>query len=86
MRRVSFRMLILIIVVGALIGSAVGEIANLLPVGVVKEFFLRSYANGFEPGTIDLKIFTLTLGFTFSLNIAGVIGIVIAVYVLRWYK
>ena len=86
MRRISFRLLVLIIILGALIGTVIGQIALLLPEGVVKEFFVRSVTSGFDPATLDLNVFSLTIGFTFNLNISGVIGIAIAVYMLRWYR
>ncbi|MCH8285758.1 DUF4321 domain-containing protein [candidate division KSB1 bacterium] len=86
MRRISFRLLVLIIILGALIGTVIGQIALLLPEGVVKEFFVRSVTSGFSPATLDLNVFSLTIGFTFNLNISGVIGIAIAVYMLRWYR
>lgn len=86
MRRISFRLLVLIIILGALIGTVIGQITLLLPEGVVKEFFVRSVTSGFGPATLDLNVFSLTIGFTFNLNISGVIGIAIAVYMLRWYR
>ena len=86
MRHISFRLLILYVILGALIGSLLGEIARLLPSGVVKDFFLRSVTAGFNPATLNLKIITFTVGFTFTLNIAGVLGVAIAVYMLRWYR
>ena len=86
MRHISFRLLILYVILGALIGSLLGEIARLLPSGVVKDFFLRSVTAGFNPATLNLKIITYTVGFTFTLNIAGVLGVAIAVYMLRWYR
>ncbi|KPK90210.1 hypothetical protein AMJ80_08740 [bacterium SM23_31] len=86
MRHISFKLLILYVILGALIGSLLGEIARLLPSGVVKDFFLRSVTAGFDPATLNLKIITFTVGFTFTLNIAGVLGVAIAVYMLRWYR
>ena len=86
MRRISFRLLMLYIVLGAVIGSLIGELAEFLPEGVVKEFFLKSVTAGFDPTTVTLKILTFTIGFTISLNVSGVIGVAIAVYMLRWYR
>lgn len=74
------------VILGALIGSALGEaIGVVLPGGVVKEFFLRSASFGFGPATLNLALFTLTFGFTFKLNVIGVIGIFLATYIFRWY-
>ena len=71
---------------GAFIGSALGEaIGVVLPGGVVQDFFLRSASFGISPATLNLALFTLTFGFTFKLNVIGVIGIFLATYIFRWY-
>ncbi len=77
--------IILIIFLGALIGSALGElIAYLIPAGVVKEFFLKAAVAHFGPATLNLVILTFTIGFSFKLNVIGIIGIMIAAYLLKW--
>ncbi len=77
--------ILLIIFLGALIGSALGElIAYLIPAGVVKEFFLKSAVAQFGPATLNLVILTFTLGFSFKLNVIGIIGIIVAAYLLKW--
>jgi len=85
MRKKSIAFIIFIVVVGALIGSVLGEILGLiLPAGVVKDFFLKSATASVGPVTLDIILITLTLGFSFKLNITGVIGVLIAAYALRW--
>jgi uncharacterized membrane protein len=85
MRKKSLGFVILIIILGALIGSALGEvIAYVIPGGVVQDFFLKSVSASLGPGTLDIIILTLTLGFSVKLNIIGVFGIFIAAYILRW--
>jgi uncharacterized membrane protein len=87
MRRKSLGFIIFIIVLGALIGSALGEILGLiLPAGVVKDFFLKSATASIGPGTLNIILMTFTIGFSIKLNITGVIGIVIAAYALRWIE
>ena len=87
MRRKSLGFIIFIIVLGALVGSALGEVLGLiLPVGVVKDFFLKSATASIGPGTLDIILLTFTIGFSLKLNITGVIGIVIAAYALRWIE
>ena len=87
MRRKSLSFILLVLILGAIIGSALGElIAFLLPEGVVEQFFLRAALLGFEPFTANLGVFTFTLGFTLKLNIIGIIGITLAAYILRWYQ
>jgi hypothetical protein len=78
--------LIIMLVLGMLIGGTFGEILGLiLPAGVVKEFFLKSISWGIEPRAIRLVVITLTIGFSFKINIISVLGILFAVYLFRWY-
>jgi uncharacterized membrane protein len=85
MRKKSLGYIIFIIIVGALIGTALGEIIGvILPAGVVQDFFLRSASASIGPGTINIILLTLTLGFSIKLNVTGIIGILIAAYALRW--
>jgi len=85
MRKKSVGFIIFIILIGALIGSALGEVlAFIIPAGVVKDFFLKSITASIGPGTLDLILLKFTLGFAIKLNITGVIGIFIAAYILRW--
>ena len=85
MRKKSLAFIIFIVVIGALIGSALGEIiAYLIPSGVVKDFFLKSASASVGPATINIIIMTFTIGFSIKLNVTGIIGILIAAYALRW--
>lgn len=85
MRKKSAAFIIFVIVIGALIGTALGEVIGILiPPGVVQDFFLKSASASVGPATLDIILFTITLGFSLKLNITGVIGILIAAYALRW--
>lgn len=78
---------LVIILVGALIGAVLGEVlGTVMPEGVVSEFFLKSAAAALEPATLDLIIIKLTIGFSFKLNLMGIIGILITGYALRWVE
>lgn len=86
MARKSIGYMILVIVLGAMIGTLLGELITLLlPTGVVKEFFLKSASFAVGPATLDVRLFSITLGLTIKLNIVGLFGIGIAIYMLRWY-
>ncbi|MCH9007216.1 DUF4321 domain-containing protein [candidate division KSB1 bacterium] len=77
---------VLVIVMGAMIGSLLGQVLGLvLPEGVVRDFFLRSAELNVGPTPISVGFLGLTLGFSFTLNIIGLLGIAIAAYILRWY-
>ncbi len=85
-RKLTIGWLILAIFLGAIIGGVLGELVSvILPGGVVKDFFTRSISIGFSPVTLNLVLMTFTLGFTFKLNIIGVIGLIVAAYIVRWY-
>ncbi len=85
MRKKSFTFIVVVIFLGALIGSALGElVAYLIPAGVVKDFFLKAAVAQIGPATLNIVILTITLGFSFKLNVIGIIGIMIAAYLLKW--
>jgi hypothetical protein len=85
MRKKRLGFILIILLLGGLVGTALGEVLTLiLPEGVVKEFFLRSASFGFSPTQINLVVITFTLGFSFKINIIGVIGVVLLGYLLRW--
>jgi hypothetical protein len=87
MRKKSIGWIFVIILIGAFIGTALGEVlALILPEGVVKEFFLRSAIFSLGPGTLNLVVFTFTLGFSFKINVISVLGVVIIAYFLRWVE
>ena len=87
MKNRSLGFILVVIFLGAIIGTALGELIGfLLPDGVVEQFFLRSALFGFDPFTINLGIFTFTFGLTVKLNIIGIIGIAFTAYILKWFK
>lgn len=76
-----------ILLLGAMIGSLLGELLrSLIPDGVVKEVFLRSIDIMLGPAVIDLIMFSITLGFTLKLNFIGIIGLAVAYYILRFWR
>lgn len=82
----SIGFIVLILLLGALVGSALGEvIALIVPDGVVKEFFLRAVSGGLGPTTLNAILFTITIGFTIKLNVVGIVGVAMVAYLLRWY-
>ena len=86
-RKLSIIFVIGILLLGAMIGSLLGELLrSLIPDGVVKEVFLRSIDIMLGPAVIDLIMFSITLGFTLKLNFIGIIGLAVAYYILRFWR
>lgn len=85
-RQKSVKVLVVMVVLGMILGTAVGEgIGHLLPPGVVKDFFLNSVSTSVGPATIDVVAFAFTLGFSLKVNVMAVLGVVFATYLFRWY-
>ena len=78
-------MLIFFILIGGLLGGVLGEILRVLsPEGLLKEIFLKGYSIGINPPlTLDLHLFTFTLGFTIQMNLFSLIGIIFGIYLYK---
>jgi len=78
-------LILLVVVVGLVVGSLLGELlGSLLPSGRVQDFIARGPMIGLTPpATLDLRVLAITFGLSLKVNLAGVIGIVIAALTLR---
>lgn len=68
--------LLLLLLVGLVIGGVIGEIfKDMIPIiGYGKTI-------GFPPFTIDLSVMKITLGFLMNINLASIIGLIIAIFI-----
>ncbi|MCF7825002.1 MAG: DUF4321 domain-containing protein [Candidatus Marinimicrobia bacterium] len=90
-RRRNIKIIVLMIFAGAIIGSLLGDVAAaLLPESVVRDFFVLAFDSSnyglAKPFVLDLRIFSLTFGFTIRVNFMGVVGMGVAYYLLRYYR
>ena len=73
--------LIIFLLSGLVIGGLLGEIATKVSwlewLGYGQRFGISS------PIVLDLKVITLTFGLMFDINIASIVGIVIAIFIYR---
>ncbi|HWC07356.1 MAG TPA: DUF4321 domain-containing protein [Gemmatimonadota bacterium] len=85
MHRKNFRVYSIVLTMGLLVGSLVGEVlARWLPAGVARDFFTTSVAGAFGPVSIDLVAVALTLGpLTLYVNLMSLVGIIGAAYLYR---
>lgn len=65
------------LVIGGLIGNLTSNINGLSWLSYGEEFGLR------DPVVLDLNVLTLTLGLTIKINIASIIGVIIALVAYR---
>lgn len=86
LRRRNPWIFVFIIVLGAIVGSAVGHILGIvLPQGAVKTVFLKALTVGIPTFTLNLAILKLTFGFVLHINLVTVIFIILLAYLLRWF-
>ena len=76
-RIISILFILAGLVIGGLIGNLASSINGLSWLAYGEEFGLR------DPIILDLNVLTLTLGLTIRINIASIIGVIIALIVYR---
>ncbi|WMJ75881.1 MULTISPECIES: DUF4321 domain-containing protein [unclassified Sedimentibacter] len=62
------------VIIGTILGKAFSKFLPILNYGE---------SIGFGPATLDLSIFSVTFGFSASLTVAGILGILIAIIVYK---
>ena len=85
MHRKNFRVYSIVLTMGLLVGSLMGELlARWLPAGVARDFFTTSVVGHLGPISLDLVAVGLTLGpLTLYVNIISLVGIALAAYLYR---
>jgi uncharacterized protein DUF4321 len=81
----SLGLLLLAIVVGLVFGSLVGELlSQFVSSPWLKDVLTRGPMLGLSPpATLDLRLLAVTFGIVFKVNLIGVIGIIVAIIVVR---
>lgn len=79
--------LTLVLMVGLLLGSAVGEVLGyLLPDSPVKKVFVLGFTYVFPPATLNLIILSLTFGFSIKANVVSVLFVLLLAHLLKWFN
>jgi hypothetical protein len=86
--------LVFFIIIGIIIGSYLNSLIGMLPGGsnVVKTFFTYSFPIGIgdfvnnKPLLIDLEAIKFQIGFQLRISLLTIIGIIVSIYLFRWYK
>lgn len=85
-RKLRFGLLVFILLLGLVIGTALGRMLGLiLPAGAVRSFLVEGYNYVFGPITLNFVVMTFTLGFSIDVNVMGVLGVILLAQLLRWY-
>ncbi len=94
LRERSLPALIITVIVGIIIGSFLNSFVAMLPGGanVVKTFFTYSIPFGIgdfvnnKPILIDLAAIKFQIGFQIKFSLLSLIGLVVSLYLFRWYR
>ena len=80
MREKNWIILLVFVLCGVVIGGLLGEITSgiswLSWLGYGRQF-------GFDPVSVDLGVVKFTLGLTFKITVASIVGIIIAIIIYR---
>lgn len=81
----GFGLLLLILLVGGVIGSFLGELlGGLLPAGWWQDLLTKGPTVGLvTPATFDLKFLSLTIGLALKVNLVAILGLIVATVALR---
>lgn len=81
----SIIVLLVILILGALIGTVIGEVvATMAPGGILEKIFSKGIHPGLSPpATLDLKILSISFGFTVKINLSSLLGIGLALLLYR---
>ena len=92
MAKRDFKLIVLGILCGAMIGTLLGNVLMfLLPDSAVKDFFLTSiveFGFGSLDGApiIDLGMFAINFGVFLRFNVCRIIGFSVAYYLLKYFR
>lgn len=78
----------LLIIIGGLAGMFIGELlSSILSAGMLKDILSKTVALGIEPAaTLDVKFFSLTIGFQLKLTLFGLLGLGLAFYLGKYIR
>lgn len=78
-------MFIFFLVGGGLLGGVLGETLRVLsPQGVIRNLFLTGFDLGVNPPfTLDLRLFSITVGFVIRINLLTLLGMILGIYIYK---
>jgi hypothetical protein len=77
----------LIFFLGVILGSVVGELIGIFAAedSLLQKLFATGPKFELEPRTIDMVVFTVTIGFSLKVNLVTILGIILVAFLLRVY-
>lgn len=79
--------LTLILLVGLILGSAIGEVLGyFLPDSPVKKVFVLGFTYVLPPATLNLIVLSVTFGFSIKANVVSVLFVLLLAHLLKWFN
>ena len=79
--------LTLILLLGLILGSAIGEVLGyLLPESPVKKVFITGFTYVFPPATLNLIVLSVTFGFSIKANVVSFLFVFLLAHLLKWFN
>ncbi len=81
-------MVLIVLLFGCIIGTALSQLFLILPDGVVKQFFLQTTSVGWGDSDrwIDFNIIRFKSGLYIDISVLSLIGMMISWYFLRYFR
>ena len=77
-------MLLFFVLIGAFVGELLSKVLRATTSGgPITEFFIQEIQPGLHPFTLDLQLFSVTFGFSFSFNLLSLLGIILGLYLYK---
>jgi hypothetical protein len=86
-RRRSLAVVALILFLGIVVGTVLGEVVGLLlpQDKVIRKVFVNTTDFHLGPVHIDLVVFSFTFGFSLRVNLMSALGVFVVSFLLKWY-
>ena len=77
--------LLIFVLIGGLLGGILGEILHVMaPQGTIQSIFSTNFSPGIDPPlTINLVLIKLVFGLSIKINILGILGMFVGIYLYK---
>ena len=84
-QRKPFKTILLSVLIGVAAGTLVGELLGIiLPAGIPRDVLTWSTEYVLEPFRLNLLVVSVTLGFSVTFNLLSLLGVFVAIQLLKW--
>ena len=75
MKKKSLGYYLIILILGCVVGYLLGQLGQFIPPGAFKNMLLTPLKFGAGPGVLNLRVLSVTIGFSVNVNAVSVLGV-----------